>query len=106
MLDPPADLGLEKILATLARWGMAPVDIEYAPLGFGSHHWIATDVARERRFVTVDRCDPVTEPDPFAALGTAMSTARALADRGLEFVVAPLPSLRGSVVEEDPWSRR
>jgi spectinomycin phosphotransferase/16S rRNA (guanine(1405)-N(7))-methyltransferase len=101
MLEPPADLGLDELTATLARWGLAPVDLEYAPLGFGSHHWIATDAAGERMFVTVDEGRPVTpdEPDPFAALRTAMSTARALADRGLEFVVAPLPSSGGSVVE-------
>lgn len=101
MLNPPSDLGLAALTATLAHWGLAPADLEYAPLGFGSHHWIATDSAGERRFVTVDEGEPVTpgRPDPFATLRTAMSTVRALADRGLEFVVAPLPSRGGSVVE-------
>lgn len=72
--------------------------VEYAPLGFGSHHWIATCADGTRRFVTIDDLS-TARPSGFPGLTAAFRTARRLADRGLDFVVAPLPDERGEVAQ-------
>jgi spectinomycin phosphotransferase len=71
--------------------------VVYAALGFGSHHWIATDAAGARRFVTVDVLAAAGNSG-FPRLTAAFQTARQLCDEGLEFVVAPLPDRRGDVL--------
>jgi spectinomycin phosphotransferase len=71
--------------------------VEYAALGFGSHHWIATDASGARRFVTVDDLSNAVDSG-FTRLTAAFRTARRLAERGLDFVVAPLPDEGGDVV--------
>jgi len=85
-----------------AGWGMQVADIEYAPVGYGSHHWHVA--ANDRRwFVTVDdlaaRRTPGGATDqPLHRLTATLSTARALRHAGLEFVIAPLPTDAGGVV--------
>lgn len=82
-------------------WGFETRTAEYAPVGAGSYHWIVTDRTGERRFVSVDDLD--TKPwlgdsrdSGFVGLGRAFDTAARLREHGLEFVVAPLRTLRGS----------
>lgn len=103
MLTPPSGLPDEMLLAVLdERWGIAGRSIEYAPLGFGSHHWRVEGVDGRRWFVTVDELrrrslDEVPEA-AFERLRAALATARELCDGGLDFVVAPVPDRAGEVV--------
>lgn len=84
-------------------WQIAVDRVDYVAVGFGSHHWSAH--AGDRRwFVTVDDLDAkkhsITDGRDavFRRLRAALSAARVIADRGLEFVVAPARAVDGSVV--------
>ena len=82
-------------------WGLNAVEIDYAPVGFGSHHWTVTDDRGDRWFATLD--DYAAVPGAVgrgAELGSAFRAARALADAGLDFVVAPEAARDGSVPVE------
>jgi spectinomycin phosphotransferase len=84
------------------QWSFRAASLEYLPVGFGSHHWEASDALGDRRFVTVDRLTQARlGPDAnaaFAALERAFRTATLLRDAaGLEFVVGPLAG-RGEAV--------
>src|SRR5262245_42328512 len=78
----------------------APAD---AAVGFGSYHWRAR-AAGAHWFVTADdlelkrreRSEPLDAPR--RRLVTALSTARALHDAGLDFVVAPVMTRARTVV--------
>lgn len=103
MNAPPTDLDPAVVAAALAAWGVHPQTFEYAPVGFGSHHWIACEAGDRRHFVTVDdlTAKPWLGADPdatFEGLGAAMDTAAALREAGLAFVVAPVPAAGGEVV--------
>ncbi len=82
-----------------AGWRFEAASIEYAAVGFGSHHWVAVDAAGSRRFVTVDDLARVSvssnKEAAFASLSTAFETARSLRDSGLDFVVAPILDVAG-----------
>jgi spectinomycin phosphotransferase/16S rRNA (guanine(1405)-N(7))-methyltransferase len=86
------------------HWRLAVDTINHAPVGFGSFHWNVSS-GDERWFVTVDdlvgrrRDDAESTADAGHRLGAALATARALADAGLPFVVAPTPSRAGAVIE-------
>ena len=57
MYTRPQDLADADVAAAVAEgWGIDVDHVEYAPVGFGSHHWIAT-AADVRWFVTVDDLD-------------------------------------------------
>lgn len=89
MLSPPPGLRPRDLAEVVASaWSLEPGELVYAPVGFGSHHWLADD-----HFVTVDdRTDA-------AGLQAALGTARALRDdAGLEFVVAPIPTDDGALL--------
>lgn len=102
MLTRPEGIS-DELLADRLRlhWGLALAEIEYRPVGFGSHHWAATAVDGSRRFVTVDglagrrRTDDEPLAAAFARLHAALATARSLADAGGSFVVAPIPTRDG-----------
>ncbi|GLY80381.1 hypothetical protein Airi01_086480 [Actinoallomurus iriomotensis] len=94
----PEDLDEERLLRALDAWGIGATSLEYAPVGFGDHHWIAAG-GGEKWFVTVADLRLKGEPDAHAALRhlrAAMDTAAALRD--LDFVVAPLPAAGGETV--------
>ena len=94
MLIEPADLPCELIAEqVVAGWGLAVDQIEYAPVGFGSHHWWLYGPGGERWFATVD--DLRQGDRSRETLVSALSTAAALHDGGLDFVVAPLPQPAG-----------
>ena len=86
MLTPPTDLDHAALVEALAHWGLRDPQLEYLPVGFGSHHWRAGEA-----FVTVDDLEA-----SFDALDRAFRTAGALRDAGLEFVLAPLPDDSGA----------
>jgi spectinomycin phosphotransferase/16S rRNA (guanine(1405)-N(7))-methyltransferase len=105
VLTRPPDLSDEAIAASLAtHWGFEAAALEYRPVGFGAHHWKATDAAGDARFVTVHdlaakRQDAAETTDGvFRRLDAAFSAAAALADHGLTFVLAPTRDRGGRVV--------
>jgi spectinomycin phosphotransferase len=92
------------VAAALATgWGLSVAGVEYAPVGYGSHHWNAV-ADGQRWFVTVDDLDScrrsATESRTDAAdrLRAALTVARSLREGGLDFVVAPVPTLNGGVL--------
>ncbi|MCW2865425.1 MAG: hypothetical protein JWP48_7133 [Actinoallomurus sp.] len=86
----------------MGEWGIGATSLEYAPVGFGDHHWIAVGGAGKKWFVTVADLELKGEQDSHAALRNlrgAMDTAAALRDEGhLDFVVAPLRAAGGETV--------
>jgi spectinomycin phosphotransferase len=102
--DLPDELDPDRLPAALADgWSFDVASIEYAPVGFGSYHWIASDAGGTGRFVTVDDLDrkPWFGNDreaAFEGLTRAFATAVALRDIGLEFVLAPIPAADGTAV--------
>jgi spectinomycin phosphotransferase len=82
-------------------WGLSVNALEYAPVGGGSYHWCVEDGASQRHWVTVDDLDdksflPGARPEVLDGLRRAFDTAYALRAGGLEFVVAPRPTLGGA----------
>ena len=99
----PSDLSDDAVADALREgWGIGVNAIEYAAVGFGSHHWRAATASR-RWFVTVDDLDTrlLKRTDSRSAardrLTAALSTALTLRSSGYEFVVAPTPSRSGQV---------
>jgi spectinomycin phosphotransferase/16S rRNA (guanine(1405)-N(7))-methyltransferase len=107
MRTRPADLPDAVLLGALAEgWDLDAVSLDYLPVGFGSHHWHATDTGDRRWFVTVDDLDAkrnATDELPetaFERLRGALATARAVSDAGAAFVVSPIPTREGAVVRQ------
>jgi hypothetical protein len=81
-------------------WGVAVPSLEYRPVGFGSHHWVATDSQGLRHFVTVDELRSESRVgDEVSALGLhlrrALEAATDLRAFGCSFVVAPITTRAG-----------
>ncbi len=106
MFTQPRDIEEDSLLRALTDgWGFTPAALGYRPVGFGSHHWLASGSGGDRLFVTVD--DLVaklsSESDSvdaaFGRLAAAFATARSLhRDCGLAFVVAPVPATDGRLL--------
>jgi hypothetical protein len=96
VLTPPAGLSsgaLEEVIEQ--AWGVAVASLEYRPVGFGSHHWVATDNLGLRHFVTVDELSSESRiGDEVSVLGLhlrpALAAATDLRALGCSFVVAPI----------------
>ena len=104
MFTRPDELADSDVADALARgWGLRATQVEYAAVGFGSHHWRAVAEAN-RWFVTVDDLEGCrrsaidTNDDAMLRLAAALEVARSLEDSGLSFVVAPLLTLSGSIL--------
>lgn len=101
MKTPPGNLETETITAALsAHWNVDAAALTYAPLGFGSHHWIAETTDGETWFVTVDDLFSAylgeNDERSFETLATAFQTAAALRDTAkLAFVNAPIADSSG-----------
>lgn len=97
MFDEPEDLTCGHIREALARhWGFTAAHVRYAPLGFGSHHWIAEGSRGDPTwFVTADRLAAV---DTFKTLTATADATFELAEQGLEFVLAGLTDGTGRLV--------
>jgi spectinomycin phosphotransferase len=83
-------------------WGLEVEAVDYAAVGGGSYHWVVSLEGR-RGFVTADDLDQKpwlgeTRESAFEGLGRAFSTAAALRDSGLDFVVAPIQMDGGETV--------
>jgi hypothetical protein len=104
MLNPPPRLTEEAVCDALAAWNLYPAELEYLPVGFGTHHWKMLDPATGRWLVNVDELagrrlhgdEPLTAP--LARLRAALSVPRTLRDHGYEFAVGPEPSLDGELL--------
>jgi hypothetical protein len=102
----PADLPASLIRNALADgWSFTATSLQYQPVGFGSHHWLARDARGAGLFVTVDdqamrlHGGADTNEAAFGRLRRALETASSLhRDAGLGFVVAPVAAASGSVV--------
>jgi spectinomycin phosphotransferase len=102
----PEDLTEGQIRAELAAgWSFAAETLSYLPVGFGCHHWHATDAAGRQLFLIVhdlrqmlhSRLD--TAEAAFGRLETAFGCALSLRrDANLDFVIAPIPTGTGQVV--------
>jgi spectinomycin phosphotransferase len=101
MKTPPKSLEINAISAALsAHWNVDAAALTYAPLGFGSHHWIAETSNGEKWFVTIDDLLAAhpgeNEVGPFKVLATAFGTAAALRDIAkLSFVIGPIADSSG-----------
>jgi spectinomycin phosphotransferase len=105
VLTEPGDLDRAQLKGVLERhWRLRDPQLEYLPLGFGSHHWRAVDSRGAHRFVTVDDLEAGFQAGPdtdaaFSALDRAFGTAAWLRDEAdLDFVVAPLADHEDFVV--------
>jgi len=103
VLAPPPDIDLAQLSEALNdRWRVDVATLDYAPLGAGSHHWIATERTGRRWFVTVDelRAGQFSgDPDAaYAAYAIAYRSATALREAGLEFVLTPVADMGGAVI--------
>jgi spectinomycin phosphotransferase len=102
----PDDLTDGQIVAELsAGWGFHAEACSYLPIGFGSHHWLATDAVGNQLFLIVHDLPSMlhsqmdTVDAAFGRLQTALGCAVSLRrDADLEFVVAPLPAAGGEVL--------
>jgi spectinomycin phosphotransferase/16S rRNA (guanine(1405)-N(7))-methyltransferase len=105
VLSRPEGLDDHVLTAALTReWGIAVAALEHRPVGFGSHHWAATDPGGGRWFVTVDDLAAKrwsaaeTLDDAYRRLRRSLRAARGLRNTGAAFVVAPLPTAGGDPV--------
>jgi hypothetical protein len=83
------------------------VAVEHLRVGFGSHHWKVVGPGQRWWFVTVDDQAPLRTADmALGRLKAALTTARQLRERGLSFVVAPVPDCDEVVVRRvgDRWA--
>jgi spectinomycin phosphotransferase/16S rRNA (guanine(1405)-N(7))-methyltransferase len=88
VLSRPARISDDELRETLAgHWGIVVAELEYRPVGFGSHHWDARAAGGDSWFVTVDEVG--RDPGPLRA---ALATAVELRAAGCAFVVAPIPT--------------
>lgn len=104
MRTPPGDLNLESVALVLSgRWNIEAASLNYVPLGFGSHHWIAASGDGKKWFLTADdlrnhHCGE-DEETAFENLTTAFETAAALRDvSNLSFVIGPVADTAGSPI--------
>lgn len=95
MREPPPGLAGAQVLAAVrAHWDGELTGVEYLPLGFGAHHWAAYDDTARRLFVTLDLLAPKRTA---ASLEAAYAGAAALHASGLAFVLAPIPTVGGTL---------
>ena len=100
----PAGVELDALSEALRTgWGLSAESLDYLPVGGGSYHWQSTDSVGGRHFVTVDDLDSklwLGEDRDSVALGLerAFLTAHSVKRSGLDFAVAPLPTLDGQVL--------
>lgn len=105
MFTRPPELDDADVARTLTRgWGVDAARLDYVAVGFGSHHWRVSDPDR-RWFLNVDDLDARqfdatdTRADAACRLAGALTMARDLREQGLDFVVAPVPTRTGAVLE-------
>ena len=98
MRTPPTDLSDARLQAAVAtQWSITAEALSYAPVGFGSHHWVLAGQDGGRYFVTADAVADAHQR--LTHLSVALGTAYALRHQcGLRFVVAPQPGHDGRLL--------
>jgi spectinomycin phosphotransferase len=100
----PSNLADGAVSEAIERhWGSGHGDLEFLAVGAGSYHWRASIPAHPPLFVTVDDLDhkPFLGADAdtvYEQLRSALETACALRQSGMEFVVAPIEGRDGNVL--------
>jgi len=93
MLTPPADLTADQVSDYLhTHWKFDTVDVSYAPVGHGSHNWIAVTADGTKWFVKAGRVGPNSE-----FFQATHQTAAALCEAGLDFVLGAVRDRSGAV---------
>ncbi|MCK2238674.1 MULTISPECIES: phosphotransferase [unclassified Crossiella] len=100
MKSRPSDLDDHTLHQALQAWNITATSLTHAPVGFGDHHWTATDQHTRRWFITVAdlTAKPHCGPTPATAwhgLHQAMTTAATLP---LDFIAAPVPTPDGDTL--------
>ena len=95
---PPGVSDGDVVEAVRDGWRLDVAGADYAPVGFGSYHWVVAGGDDRRWFVTVDDLDDCvvsggSRDDTFRRLSAAFATAADLHDR---FSLAVYPHLRGT----------
>lgn len=102
MREPPEDVPDAVVLAAVRTHWRATADaVEHLPVGFGAHHWRASDRGLALAFVTLDHYAARHTPQSLEAAYAGASQLSFAAD----FVVAPMPTGDGSFTVpsgEDP----
>jgi spectinomycin phosphotransferase len=104
MYAESVDVDHRELVAVLeATWGLRISTLRYEPVGFGSHHYIASASDGHQWFVTVDDLAAKTwlaaDVDPaFDALEAAFQAAVVLRRANLEFIHAPIEGRCGRVL--------
>ena len=104
MLAEPTDFDRATLAETLRSiWKIDVETLRYLPVGFGSHHYFASDGSGHRWFITVDAlkeksCYDGDQEVAFKARDAAFRTTLALRRAGLEFVLAPIEAPNATVL--------
>lgn len=94
MRERPTGVSDAAVLASVREQWLPEADtVEHLPVGFGAWHWRASAAGRPRLFVTLDRLGERHTPE---SLDAAYRGAAVLATAGLDFVLAPSPTIDGS----------
>lgn len=94
MREPPPHVTDDDVLAAVrSHWDDTVTEVAHLPVGFGAHHWSARGPARQLVFVTFDG---LAARHSAASLESTYAAAAALAETGLDFVLAPLAAYGGS----------
>ena len=94
VFEPPAELGDAAILALVrGHWRSDADRAEHLAVGFGAHHWRVDAGGSAALFATYDRFGQRHTP---TSLEAAYRGAIELAERGLEFVLAPVRTRTGA----------
>src|SRR6266571_4858351 len=85
--------------ALLVHWGIRVSDLEYLPVGFGAHHWRASDACGAAYFLALPDLGAAADSG-LDSLARALETAYCLQHvHELEFVLAPLRNQTGNVAQ-------
>ncbi len=104
MFAEPGGFDRDELALTLsAEWGVDVAELNYVPVGFGTHHYRVDGAEGNRWFVNVDRLADKTwigneDAEVVDALERALGTAAILREAGLEFVHGPTRRTSGRCV--------
>lgn len=97
------DVAEPTVLEVLARcWGIQACTVSYLPVGFGAYHWVVDD-EQGQWFLTVHDLGSADSDQARSAslrhIQDALESAVDLRKQGCDFVVTPVPTDEGSIVE-------
>jgi len=70
MKEAPRGFAVDRLHATLLDlWGIRARELDYLPVGFGAHHWRATEGSRRAYFLALHHLGPDTKLDSTSSRG-------------------------------------